>query len=157
MKDLNTVDYRFNFNQGTGATLKTFEKVVAVWAHQDVLKNHGRFRANDGIATHMDTTKGDRQYKIQTMLDNKYTLLATCVVLRYIYTGELTDRVDLREHVITPGKTNSPQHVGHQIDPLVISVLANAVQTANWNQVIEIAESWRMEELAQICRGHLNN
>ncbi|KAF9379642.1 hypothetical protein CPB97_008856 [Podila verticillata] len=104
LRDVHSVDFAFVLTHSKKDQRSNNDRMVAFWAHQDMLAlSSEKFQELHGVTQVVNTSLTDPALFLLAMdLIPEYSLVAYCVILRFIYTGVLECTVDLREFILTP-------------------------------------------------------
>ncbi|KAG0029298.1 hypothetical protein BGZ82_008041 [Podila clonocystis] len=164
LKDRKTQDFIFTFKHPETHLL------VCLFAHQDRLAFVGSFarrfqipqprgwrdsplgrRANGAAAKF----NGSGKVPYKTVVG---FLLANCAMLRYIYTGEVTCEVDLRDFSFTAGDDRTPadrKATGKGFSGFLDELLSVPVRVAKKEDIIEAATIYELPDLAKRCKKEM--
>ncbi|KAG0347984.1 hypothetical protein BG005_011781 [Podila minutissima] len=163
LKDWRTQDFVFTFEHPETHML------VCLFSHQDWLARLGNFARRFNIPkprSSRDSPLGRRdhgtvaKFKAYSTAPFKTVgfLLANCAMLKYIYTGQVSREVDLREFFFTAGdnRTLAEKTVsGEGCSGFLDELLAIPLRVANKEDIIKAATFYELPDLVKKCREEL--
>ncbi|KAF9302081.1 hypothetical protein BGZ74_005888 [Mortierella antarctica] len=164
MKNPKTLDFAFQFKNSDTNIL------VVLWVHQDRLSYTGNFAEVFQIPRPHEVSQGPGKRTCKFVIARynmagtaSYScvvrsIIAHCVLIKYIYTDELRYEVDLREFCISAGDARTPVQRMNAVlsdHAFLAELLANPIRFASKNDIIQAATNYTMWELVQKCKEQL--
>ncbi|KAF9317858.1 hypothetical protein BG003_000254 [Podila horticola] len=162
LQDGRSLDFYFAFTHPLDGTR------VALWAHQDRLASAGYLANLYQIPTDVENNPGpsNRAYKTTGAIASfapynwmVRSVVTHCVILRYIYTGQLELQVNFDDFWFTAMDGLLP--VGHTGDANVphdafaVELVSSPIRIAVKEDVLELANGYKMWDLVKSCFGKL--
>lgn len=146
MKDDLTLDFAFVFKNPE----------VAVWAHQELLTTTTPELADwFDLPTWIDETDTPRLHAISCVDVPDRLFNAHCAFIRYLYTGKLERKVDLRQFCMSPREDRPPEKQRMVYNNDINRLLARPLRTAWWSDLHDLAMVYGVPELRMLCEEHL--
>ncbi|KAF9205071.1 hypothetical protein BGZ59_000692 [Podila verticillata] len=146
LKDRQGVDFAF-ISKEQDAKLH-----LAVWAHQSALAVAGRLETMFRIPKAIDRGEHSAGRHKPFYHQVPYNSLVThCILLRYLYTGDLTNQVDLRSFHITYAGLVGQEHLREPTKAFLAKLLLEPMRTARWEDIWPLAARYEMHDLVEKC------
>lgn len=146
LKDRQGVDFAF-ISKDKDAKLH-----LAVWAHQSALAVAGRLETMFRIPKAIDRGDGSTGRHKPFYHQAPYNSLVThCILLRYLYTGDLSNQVDLRNFHITYAGLVGQEHLREPTKAYLAKLLLEPIRTARWEDIWPLAARYEMHDLVEKC------
>jgi len=140
-----TLDFAFVFK------VPSVHSQVAIWTHQDVLASSVHLANHFMIPNKADGSPGLRRYRISYVRVSYRLLESYCAMIRFLYSGQLSLEIDLREFALTSTAILSPDKQCLARSDFVEGMLAKPLRKAVWDDVYKLAMGFEMKNLKVRC------
>ncbi|KAG0010936.1 hypothetical protein BGZ81_002479 [Podila clonocystis] len=126
---------------------------VALWTHKALIITAGEFAhvyelpnpcyCNVGSdATEVPPNPNDPPYCITTVGVDEFSLVAYCVIIRYLISGRL-------------GAARGPKWLSLHRSGVVGELMVDPIKTASWEELNMLTERYGLQEFKTLCAEHL--
>lgn len=140
MSNSYNVDFMFKFQ------FPDTDSHMGLWAHQSVLLSMGTFMSIYILPGLINTTSSTHWYYLMEIQIPEFSLVAHCGMLRFIYTDQVPEQINLQEYVITP----FPAMPHFLIDVMLLKSFP--VQPMPWGDLLHLADKYQLDSLSIICQ-----